>query len=106
MRIANVERIILNWVTNSSAGVLNVTNCDFIVRSARDEMRQILGSCEPDAIIGSDQSRGRRRKDEVLMEFLCELYGAQVACGRYFVHEQTSEENSRLTCVTLLWPRQ
>ena len=42
-------------------------------------------------IIGSDkdQSRGCRRKDEDHVEFLCELYGAQVACGRYLVHEQT-----------------
>ena len=108
VRIANVQRNISNWVTNSSAGVLDRTNCDFIVRSARDEMRQILGSCERDVVIGSvkDQSRGCRRKDEDHMESLCELYGAQVACGRYFVHDQTSEVNSRKTCVTLLWPRQ
>ena len=101
MRIANVERIILNWVTNSSAGALDMTNCDFIARSARDEIRQILGSCDPGPIIGSDQSRRCSRKDEDLMEFLCELYGAQVACSRYLVHEQTSVENSRMTCVTL-----
>ena len=91
VRIANVERNMLNWVTNSSAGVLDMTNCDFIVRSARDEIKQILGSCEPDVIIGSDkdQSRGCRRKHEDHVEFLCELHGAQVACGRYLVHEQT-----------------
>ena len=34
------------------------------------------------------------------MEFLCELCEAQAACGRYFVHEQTSEVNSRMRCVT------
>ena len=109
VRIANVERNMLNWVINSSSRVFDMTNCDFIMRSARDEMRQILGSCESDAIIGSDQSRGCRgcrRKDEHHMESLCELYGAQVACGRCLVHEQTSEVNLRMTCVTLSWPRQ
>ena len=34
------------------------------------------------------------------MEFLCELYKAQVARGRYFVHELTSDVNSRMKCVT------
>ena len=34
------------------------------------------------------------------MEFLCELYEAQVARGRHFVHELTSETNSRMKCVT------
>ena len=33
------------------------------------------------------------------MEFLCKLYEAQAARGRYFVHELTSEVNSRLQCV-------
>ena len=33
------------------------------------------------------------------MEFLCELYEAQAARGRYFVHELTSEVNSRMRCV-------
>ena len=33
------------------------------------------------------------------MEILCELYEAQVACGRYIVHELTSEVNSRMKCV-------
>ena len=57
-----------------------MTHCDFSVRSAREEMRHIIGSSELDV------------KDH--MEFLCELYEAQAARGRYFVHELTSEVNS------------
>ena len=38
-----------------------MTHCDFSVRSARDEMRHIIGSSESDVLI-------------------CELYGAQTAC--------------------------
>ena len=34
------------------------------------------------------------------MELMCELYDAQTACGRYFVHELTSGVNSRMKCVT------
>ena len=34
------------------------------------------------------------------MELLCELYEAQVARGLFFVHELTSEVNSKMTCVT------
>ena len=43
-----------------------MTNCDFSVRSARDEMRHIIGSREPDVIIGSDQDQngGCRRNDK------------------------------------------
>ena len=52
MRIANVENSALNWVSMSSAGALDVTRCDFSVKSARDEMRHIIGSSEPDVIIG------------------------------------------------------
>ena len=71
------------------------------VRSARDEMRHIVGSSEPDVIIGSDneQKRGCKKKDKDHMEFLCELYEAQAARGRSFVHELTSEVNSRMRCV-------
>ena len=29
---------------------------------------------------------------------MCELYKAQAACGRYFVHE--SEVNARMKCMT------
>ena len=39
-----------------------------------------------------------RTKDH--MEFLCGLYEAKVARGRHFVHELTSEVNSRMKCVT------
>ena len=38
-------------------------------------------------------------KDKDHIEFLCELFEAQVARGRYFVHELTSEVNSRMYCV-------
>ena len=34
------------------------------------------------------------------MDFMCELYEAQTACGRHFVHELTSGVNSRMKCVT------
>ena len=64
MRIANVENNTLNWVSISSAGALDMTHCYFSVRSARDEMRHIVRSSEPDVIIGSDKDQNRcgRRK--------------------------------------------
>ena len=98
MRIANVENDALNWMSFSSGGALDMTHCDFSRRPARDEMRHIIGSSEPDVIIGSDRGRNRecRKKDRDHMDFLCELYEAQVARGRYFVHELTSEVNSRM----------
>ena len=102
MRIANVENDTLNWVSISSAGAVDMTRCDdFSVRSARDETRHTIGSGEPDVIIGSDidQNRGCKKKDKDHMEFLCELYEAQAARGRYFVHELTPEVNSRMQCV-------
>ena len=63
MRIANAENNTLNWVSISSAGALDMTHCDFSVRSARDEIRRIIGSSEPDVIVGSDrdQNKGCRR---------------------------------------------
>ena len=64
MRVANVENNTLNWVSISSTGALDMTHCDFRVRSARDEMRHIVG-------------RGCKKKDKYHMEFLCELYEAQ-----------------------------
>ena len=42
----------------------------------------------------------QKKKDKDHMEFLCELYDAQVARGRYFARELTSEVNSRMKCVT------
>ena len=102
MRIANVENNTLNWVSSSPAGALDLTHCDFSVKSARDKMRHIIGTIEPDVIIGSDkdQNRGCRRQDKDHTNFLCEFYEAQAACGPYFVHEQTSEVNSRMRCMT------
>ena len=77
-----------------------MTNCDFSERPARDEMRHIIGSSEPDVIIGSDKDRNRgcKEKDKDHIEFLCELYEAQAAQGRYLVHELTSEASSRMQC--------
>ena len=81
MRVANIENNSLNWVSISSAGALDMTNCDFSERPARDEMRHITGSSEPDIITGSDkdQNKGCKKKDKVHLEFLCELYEAQAA---------------------------
>ena len=94
MRIANVDNNSLNWVSISSGGALDMTHCDFSARAARDKMRHIIGSSEPDVIIGSDKDRnlGCRKKDKDHIVFLCELYEAQVAPGRYFVHELTTRE--------------
>ena len=52
----------------------------------------------PKVINGSDKDQNRRcnKKDKYHMEFMCELYEAQAACGRHFVHELTSEVNSRM----------
>ena len=63
-----------------------MTNCDFSERRARDEMRHIIGSSEPDVIIGSDKDRNRgcKKDDKDQIEFLCELYEAQAAQGRCF----------------------
>ena len=57
-----------------------MTHCDFSVKSARDEMKHIIGSSELDVIIGSDRDQNRecRKKDKDHMEFLCELNEAQV----------------------------
>ena len=87
MRVAKIENMSLNWVLISSA--VDMTNCDFSERRARDEMRHIIGSSELDVIIGSDKDRNRgcEKKDKDHIEFLCELYEAQAAQGRYFVHE-------------------
>ena len=106
MRIANVENDTLNWVSISSAGALGMTHCDVSERSARDEIRHVVGSSEPDVIIGSDkdQNRGCRKKDKDHVEFLCEVYEAQVARGRFFVHELTSEVNLRMQCLAKTWP--
>ena len=38
-------------------------------------------------------------KDKDHMKFLCEMYESQAARGRYFVHELTSEVNSRKRCM-------
>ena len=78
-----------------------MAHCDLSARSARDEVRHIIGSSEPSVIIGSDSDQNMecRKKDTDHTEFLFELYEAQVARSRYFVDELTSEVNSRMQCV-------
>ena len=101
MRIANVENNALDWVSISSGGALEMTHCDFSGRLSRDELRHITSCTEPDVIIRSDKDRNRecRKKDKDHIEFLCELYEAHTGCARSFVHELTSEVNSRMKCV-------
>ena len=98
MLIASGENDTSNWVRSSSAGVLDVTQCDFSTGSARDEMRGVVGSSAPDVIVGSDknQNRGCRKKDKDHVKFMCELYDAQAARGRYFVLEPASVVNPRM----------
>ena len=81
-----------------------MTRCNFSVRSAREEMRHVIRSSEPDVIIGSDkdQWRGCKKRDKDHMKFFCELYEVQEACGRHFVHAQTSEVNSWMQCVAMI----
>ena len=87
------EKNTFNWVSISAAGTLDVTHCDFSVRSAWDEMRHFFGSSEPDVIIGTnkDQNRACRKRDRDHMEFQCELYDRKWRAVRFIVHELTSE---------------
>ena len=80
-----------------------MTHCDFSARAARDEMRHIIGSSEPDVIIGRDKDRNRvcRKKDKDHIQFLCELYEEQVVRGRVFVHELMSGVNSEMKCMAM-----
>ena len=84
-----------------------MTNCDFSERRARDELRHIIGSSEPDVIIGSDKDRNRgcKKKDKDHVEFLFELYEAQAAQGRYFVHPCQGREQLQRTSACSGWPR-
>ena len=78
-----------------------MTNRDFSVRSAQDEMRHFVGSSELDVIIVSDQdqNRGCKKNDKNHLKFLCKLCEAsRRRAGRFFVHEQTSGVHSRM-CV-------
>ena len=75
-----------------------MTPRDFTTRSARDEMRRVVGSSAPDATVGSDKDQNRRcrKKDEDHVKYLCDLYEAQAARGR---HELASIVNLRMKCV-------
>ena len=99
MRIATVEKQPIGFVCGSTP-TWRIA-CHFSARSARDEIRRVIGRSEPDVTIGSDrdQNRGCRKKDKDHTEFLCQLYEAQAACGRNFVHELASAVNSRVPCV-------
>ena len=78
-----------------------MTPRDFSTRSARDEMRRVVGRSAPDATVGSDKDQNRRcrKKDEDHVKYLCDLYEAQAARGRHFVHELASVVNLRMKCV-------
>ena len=72
--------------------------------AAADDVVLHFVSCRPHAevtIRQSDRDRNRwcKKKLKDHVEFLCELYEAQAACGRCFVHELMSEVNSRMRCV-------
>ena len=64
MRIASVDDNTLNSVSSSAAGALDIMKCDFSTRSARDGMRRIIGSSEPDVIMGSDKRPEQRMQEE------------------------------------------
>ena len=81
MRIANVEDSALSWVSISSAGAFDMTHCDFSVKSAWDDT----------SLEAAMSSLGLTR-----IRIGSELYEAR---GRYFVHELTSEVNSRVRCM-------
>ena len=98
MRVANIENNSLNWVSISSAGALDMTNCDFSERRARDEMRHIIGSSEPDVIIGSDRDRNRgcKKKDKTISNFCanCTKHKLRrtVLCARINVRSELENE--------------
>ena len=64
-------------------------------------MRRVVGSSAPDVFFGSDkdQNGGCKKRNKDHVKFLCELYEAQVARGRYSVHELESEANTNMMCV-------
>ena len=102
IRIASVESNTLNRVSISSAGALDMTHRDFSVRSARDEMRRIIGSSEPDVIIGSDmdQKRDARRRTRIAWNSCASCMKRGWRAVATFVHEETTEEKSRMKCIT------
>ena len=63
-------------------------------------MRHIVGINEPDVIIGVRQRSEQGMQEEGQVPHgIPKLYEAQAARGRYFVHELTSEVNSRMRSV-------
>ena len=73
----------------------------FNTKTARDEVRRLIGINEPSVFTGfdKDQNRKCRMKDGDQSGFLLELC-AQMACRRYFVHGHTAEALLRTECMT------
>ena len=98
MRIANVGHSTSIWVSVSSAAVRDVTHCASSMRSARDEMRRVVGSSSPDVIIGSDKDQNRRcrKKDKDHVELLCVLctkHRRRAVAASYMSCHQCEPEN-------------
>ena len=68
-----------------------MTHCDFSVRSARDEMRHIIGSSEPDVIIGSDKDQ-----NSGVQTSSCPSDGGTVDRGSAGVEDVRTEEESKV----------
>ena len=84
----------LNSVSISSDGALDMTHFDFSVRSTRDEMRHIIGSS------GLTKTRtGDADRRTMITWNSCASCVKCMWRGRYFVHELTSENYSRMQCV-------
>ena len=76
-------------------------SCSFNTKTARDEVRRLIGINEPSVLSGldKDQNRKCRMKDGDRSGFLREL-NAQMACRRYFEHGHTAEALLRMECMT------
>ena len=64
-RIASIENITLNWVSSSTREVLDMTISDFSVRTARNEIKHIIGSSPVSSLgltkIGTEGAGGWRK---------------------------------------------
>ena len=96
MRVANIENNSLNWVSISSAwhdelrlqweaGTRQNETCRWEQWAGREHW-----------VWQGPKQKMEEEKDKDHVECLCE---AQVAQGRYFVHELTSEASSRMNCI-------
>ena len=76
MRIASIENNTLNWVSNASAGALDMTNRDFSVRSAQDAIRHCMSeavSSMSSLCLTKIRTEDARDKDKDHLKFLCKL---------------------------------